>query len=188
MSPKTCRYCGASLNLARHKKREFCSKNCFDTWQRGKPNLKLTITKIDKTCAVCGKHFQVTPAHDYRKYCSMICYGSSKIGKHFNIRDRNGQWKGGVSLLHDSERRTSQYETWRIAVFKRDNYTCQDCNTRGGCLHAHHLYPFAQFPHLRHVLSNGRTLCEKCHNKTKQHEYEYLKQLGLDAHQPPLFW
>ena len=55
----------------------------------------------------------------------------------------------------------------RRNIFHRDNYTCQYCKVRGGYLEADHIKPFAFFPELRFVLSNGRTLCRKCHNKTK---------------------
>jgi 5-methylcytosine-specific restriction endonuclease McrA len=58
------------------------------------------------------------------------------------------------------------YRKWREKVFKRDNYTCVFCKERGGRLHADHIKPFAWFPELRLVLSNGRTLCVKCHYKT----------------------
>lgn len=63
------------------------------------------------------------------------------------------------------QRRTSQYAAWRTAVFERDNYTCQDCNQRGGELNAHHLQSFKKFPKLRYKIENGITLCEKCHRE-----------------------
>lgn len=33
-------------------------------------------------------------------------------------------------------------------------------------MNADHIMPFAYFPDLRFELSNGRTLCLKCHQKT----------------------
>ena len=58
-------------------------------------------------------------------------------------------------------------DIWRKAVFERDNYTCQICRVRGKYLEADHIKPFAYFPELRFELTNGRTLCRKCHDKTK---------------------
>lgn len=75
-------------------------------------------------------------------------------------------WRGGVSKVNKLIRKSLEYKVWREAVFKRDNYTCTGCHTRGGELHADHIKQFAYFPELRLELSNGRTLCRKCHEKT----------------------
>jgi hypothetical protein len=63
------------------------------------------------------------------------------------------------------QRKTTQYVSWRNAVYERDNYTCQDCNVRGGVLNAHHLQGFKKHPKLRCKVENGITLCLKCHKK-----------------------
>jgi len=59
----------------------------------------------------------------------------------------------------------AKYKRWRLAVFKRDNYTCQKCSRKGGKLNAHHIKSWSRFPKLRYVLSNGITLCERDHKK-----------------------
>lgn len=63
------------------------------------------------------------------------------------------------------QRKNPGYIKWRTAVFKRDNYTCQDCEKRGGYLEARHLKSFKKYPKLRYVLSNGVTLHYECHRK-----------------------
>ena len=63
------------------------------------------------------------------------------------------------------DRDCEEYKTWRKSVFKRDNYTCQNCNTRGEKINAHHIIRFADEERLRYELSNGITLCIKCHKK-----------------------
>jgi 5-methylcytosine-specific restriction endonuclease McrA len=64
-------------------------------------------------------------------------------------------------------RYSKEADDWRTSVFKRDDYTCQLCGIRGTYLEADHIKPWAYFPELRFELSNGRTLCKTCHNKTK---------------------
>ena len=60
--------------------------------------------------------------------------------------------------------RTSlEYNLWRQSVYERDDWTCQQCNVRGGMLHAHHIKPFARYPELRMAIDNGITYCKGCH-------------------------
>lgn len=63
------------------------------------------------------------------------------------------------------QRNTVEYRVWRTKVFERDDYTCQDCEQRGGELNAHHIKPFAKYKDLRFEVSNGVTLCIDCHKE-----------------------
>jgi hypothetical protein len=74
----------------------------------------------------------------------------------------NPAWKGGLTPLRTKIWHSKEYQTWRKAVFERDNYTCQICGRRGGILNADHIKRFAEYPEL----TNGRTLCLSCHRKT----------------------
>lgn len=78
-------------------------------------------------------------------------------------REKNCNWNGGVTPLNQKIRHSNEYIQWRREVFERDNYTCQDCERKGGRLHAHHNKPFAKFPELRFDVDNGMTLCKECH-------------------------
>lgn len=56
-----------------------------------------------------------------------------------------------------------EYAVWRTSVYERDNYTCQCCLTVGKKLHAHHILNYATHEELRTEITNGVTMCEKCH-------------------------
>ncbi len=106
-----------------------------------------------KCCAMCGASFAVKPYRaDRARFCSLTC----KIV----AQDH------GVSTHNEKLRHGERYRAWRQAVFVRDDFTCQDCGTRGGVLNADHIHPFALFPELRFNVENGRTLCRECHLQT----------------------
>ena len=87
-------------------------------------------------------------------------------------------WKGGVCSESHKIRNSTEYKEWRKKVFERDNYTCCNCNIRGGFLHADHIKPFCKFIDLRFELENGRTLCVKCHYKIGWNPYKDLESLS----------
>jgi hypothetical protein len=129
-------------------------------------DLKRTYCQDCRTgkCAECNLSFEIEePKKTERyRYCSRAC-------KHKAQRKMTGSlaggWRGGIADANSLERGRREYREWRDSVFKRDDYTCQDCKQRGGELHAHHLMRFSRHPGLRTVVSNGLTLCETCHYK-----------------------
>lgn len=62
-----------------------------------------------------------------------------------------------------SDRNLTAAKTWRKMVYDRDGYECRACGSHGGELNAHHLSAFDSSPDLRFDVSNGVTLCPKCH-------------------------
>jgi hypothetical protein len=105
-------------------------------------------------------------------------------------------WKGGITPLRKAIRESFEGENWRIAVFQRDRYTCQDCGVNnGGLLESHHKKPFAvifsdflqeynQFSPIEDKdtlvriainyksfwdINNGKTLCKECHKGVKKY-------------------
>lgn len=80
--------------------------------------------------------------------------------------EKHWNWKGGITPEMQRLRLSKEARAWRIAVFERDNYTCQICGVRGGYLEADHIKRWAEYPELRFVLTNGRTLCRPCHRKS----------------------
>src|SRR3990167_2360774 len=90
-------------------------------------------------------------------------------------------WRGGITPANEKIRRSPEYIEWRKSVFKRDNYTCQDCKQKGSYLQADHIKPFSLFLELRFDINNGRTLCRDCHRKTDTflgRIYSYKKNIS----------
>lgn len=81
------------------------------------------------------------------------------------VGDKHWNWRGGITPINLQVRNSKEYKRWREAVFKRDDFTCQECLVRGGRLEADHIKPFSLYPDLRLDVQNGRTLCQKCHLK-----------------------
>lgn len=88
---------------------------------------------------------------------------------HFKIGEQHKYWKGGTKRnKHLISEPT--YKKWRDVIFKRDNYTCQDCKNANGngnkvYLEAHHIKSWKDYPELRYIHSNGITLCRDCHKR-----------------------
>ena len=71
-------------------------------------------------------------------------------------------------LRTQQERRNEPTATHKVlaqATFKRDDYTCCACGSRGCKLEAHHLEPWAFDRDLRYDPANLVTLCKECHDQ-----------------------
>jgi hypothetical protein len=68
-------------------------------------------------------------------------------------------------ILELRDRNNKKNTDWRKEVFKRDNYTCQECGQKG-YIEAHHIKRWVDYPNLRYDINNGKTLCKSCHSKT----------------------
>lgn len=147
---------------------KFCSILCRSVYNKGKcPESLLAFHKTR-----IGK-----PAHNRGKDVTLVCRECETYFTVFEWRARQNpkfcshrcasQFKDfGKASLDKKIRMSAAYKAWRTLVFERDSYTCQECNQRGGKLHADHIQPFGFFPELRFEVSNGRTLCVPCHMKT----------------------
>ena len=151
---KQCEICTKSVkaygSVERRATKKFCSRVC-----RGKHQTNIGV--LIKSCLKCGQTIKISGSQKKKGfgfYCSFKCYGISKRSPYYKPDENH-------------KIRTSwDYTKWRTSVYKRDNFTCQDCGKRGIRLEADHIKPFAFFPELRFELSNGRTLCKDCHKKT----------------------
>ncbi len=93
---------------------------------------------------------------------------------------KHHNWKNGISTLYHKIRTCFEYHQWRLDIFARDDYTCQDCgDNKGGNLNAHHIEGFANTLELNDIstfeqamaceelwnINNGITCCKDCHKK-----------------------
>lgn len=119
----------------------------------------------------------------------------TRIRQRNALSGSNGSnWIDGRTPLAKIIRRSLEFKQWRKSIFERDRYLCQECFTKSKLLHPHHLILFSsllsdflkkysQFSPFddKEILTklaithnkfwditNGITLCEKCHrNKHK---------------------
>lgn len=83
----------------------------------------------------------------------------------FDDKELNEAWDKIISFKQKRGRNSPEYKLWRSEVFERDNYTCQKCYCVGRKLNAHHIKKWSTHIELRFEISNGITLCEKCHRE-----------------------
>jgi len=148
--------CGNSFQSYISHKRKYCSRICLHNYRPKNWGTKL----IDLVCIICKETFKGYISHN-RKCCSRKC-----VHKYLtlNFSGINGsRWVENKKV--NPFKGTSKWRIWRQAVFARDNYTCQNCNKRGGYLEPHHIKSKQCFPELVFEVSNGITLCGDCHNQ-----------------------
>lgn len=156
---RQCDYCGAIVLKKRcsNYKKAFCSKEHMIA------SMKANAFRFN--CPVCSKEVLTQPAqvkYRNRRTCSHKC--NAVLIRKATLERRKTYTKHQLDRL---ARYSVEAKQWRKSVFERDNYTCQKCSVRGTYLEADHIKPFAYYPELRYEISNGRTLCRPCHNKTK---------------------
>ena len=167
------------------------TKGVMKAWNKGKktPDAYLNLGKFAKKgSSSWNKNKKLSPEHIEKLRLSHLGQKAwnkgIKSGNHGNGFQKEMQtwnkgqrglippenhynWQGGKTPIHRRIRNSLLYADWRNAVLKRDNYTCQICGKYGGKLEADHIKPFSLFPELRLELSNGRTLCKRCHRETE---------------------
>ena len=124
----------------------------FEPWNKGL-NKNNDIRILNFSNKLFGKKF----SEDHLKKLSLSHIGQKAWNKGLQT-SKTKKW-------YHRLRKTKKYYEWRIAVFERDNYTCQICNTRGGYLEPHHIVSIKEDKKKALVINNGMTLCKECHKK-----------------------
>lgn len=103
--------------------------------------LRITTLKVAtrKTCVDCGVTLSRAACYtEVRETPTSRCRTCADA-HHSGANHHN--WKGGIaplrSLVH-----IELNSAWIEPIMKRDGYTCQLCQKRGGDLHVHHMIPY----------------------------------------------
>lgn len=161
--------CGKIFNPAK-KFQKSCSQHCAMVGTKRRLGSRMSEEARKKSSKGWFKNGQSSWNKGTKGVVSGYWTGKKRAGI---SGARHHNWKGGITSINEKIRKSLEYKLWRKAVFERDNYTCIWCGTKfikgktGKVkLHADHIKPFAHYPELRLELSNGRTLCELCHETT----------------------
>lgn len=163
-------------------------------------------------CLQCSKELKLNNNRDIKrkKFCSHSCQirynhlnnpnmsnppiptKNTRIKAGLKIRgEKHFKWIKDRTQLKKKRFNCSDRETLfalRNDVFKRDNYTCQITNIKGGKLNMHHLNNWADFPEQRTNIDNCITLNVEIHkrfhkifgnrNNTKE-QFEVFKKMVM---------
>lgn len=128
--------------------------------------------RVKFRCDYCGAEGSDRPSHYRRKrrhFCRQRCYSLFREEK-LPPQEQFG-WKGGITKQTQMGRGTKEYKEWRWSVISRDNFSCLWCGAKEK-LEADHIKRWSECKELRYEVSNGRTLCMMCHNKTRGRHHE----------------
>lgn len=198
---KHCKKCGRILSK---KKEHVCATSVWNkgkkgvqvAWNKGllhKEMTKLRLSETRKRLFAEGKlkgyKGDLNPMFGKKSWNSgktgiQIAWNKGKkmpMESRLKISGSNHyNWKGGLGSINSRIRNIFEYRQWVQDIFKRDNYTCQECGSRGVKLNVHHIKPFAiilaenNISTVEEALNcsimwdydNGMTLCVPCHKKT----------------------
>lgn len=182
-------------NPVKRAGKRYCSRTCSESARRGSANNMWKGGQVKLKCVTCHKEFLVDKYRAKAKCCSKECSNILRSTPEHRLTLSETQRskvppehvfvRSFTSLL----KTCSKYSMWREAILKRDNYTCQLCQKRGGKLQVDHIEPFIkiildnkikdydQAIKCRKLWStkNGRTLCTPCHYKTPTFGSKVLK-------------
>jgi NUMOD3 motif len=167
------------MSLQRKGRRPWNKGLTVDTDERVRKNLEKTRVSLTKSYREGKiKNWNAGTKIDRSKHPNMghnrkhtpealAKMSAARKGKsaHWNKGEKSPMWKGGVTPENKRLRGTTEFYSWREAIFTRDNWTCQKYKIRGGKLHPHHILNFSQHHELRYDVNNGITLSEKAHRE-----------------------
>lgn len=160
-----CFNCGKSFEATQSRRNRvnnlFCDRACY---------IEHHGSKVDLNCDNCKKSIvlaenQITD----NNFCGKACY--------YEWLTDEMSGKGNHQYIHGKDERGFT-PSEREKIFKRDGYSCKDCDRSNTYLNAHHIKPVSKYPDLEHDINNGITLCIECHaNRHKQKGDDTISKL-----------
>lgn len=154
---RTCTECGKRFRYSPSSNQVYCSKQCAY-------NSELRNQHCSKAVKMSWRNPE-TRARIMKGIQERSTNPDWYNAKHFQSGEDHPRWQGGKSKERSTLISRYEYKSWRSAVYKRDNFTCQHCGQYGRDLIAHHIKSWADYPELRFDVDNGLTLCRACHDK-----------------------
>ncbi len=203
MDKKNCAICGKEFEKDGRVSRKiwetqtkFCSRVCmgkskigntyktgisYPAWNKGTPQTEAVKEKLSKALKVIAKQKGFGKWMTGKKASLESRRKMSEAMKKRVAEGKHNFYIDGRTPINKAIRGSVEFKIWKDSVFRRDNYTCQECGARSGStgkrvyLHAHHIKPFAHYPELRFDINNGQTLCKECHKKTDTFAWKGIK-------------
>ena len=182
-----CLYCGEKIRIFKSRPKKFCNHSCSSKYRWEKGDLK-DIKREVWNKGKKGYSTSLKGKKQSKEHRIKLSLAKSNITLKQRINMSVGQTKENIftgfkTLLNKRIRNLPEYQSWRLMVFGRDDFTCQDCGQRGVYLEAHHKTRLAQLIKqydIKNLLDakkckglwnifNGVTLCIKCHDKKDKH-------------------
>lgn len=196
-----CVICGKQIEIrpCELTKIKTCSRVCVNKYssirQIGRKHTPETLKKLSNAGKIHNKgernpmYGKVHPNKGKKIHTEEFRERLSKIKKQSQLGVKNPNWKGGILPLSLNIRDLEEYKEWRLAVFAKDKYICQECGERR-TIEAHHIRKFReifaeflkeydQFSPIEDRdtllrlaikwkpfwnIDNGQTLCKHCHS------------------------
>ena len=170
----TCKLCGIELT---HKQvlfgNSYCSRKCYIKSTIGRTSPMKGVKGVFKANSGSFKKGQTSPRKGKGIIRLNYCLNCEKQFRMINRTQRfcskscavKYRKKGQIlkSPINKLIRGSPKYKEWRLMVFGRDDFTCQNCGKRGCYLEAHHIKSFARYIDERFNVDNGITYCKACH-------------------------
>lgn len=160
---RSCEWCGAEL---RYSHQRFCGQSCSGKWKAS-------------NCEAVARALADGRRHPNRGL-GISRYRTGRPRPDMRA-ENNWNWKGGTyGTIRHTQMSRAEYKAWRLAVFKRDGFTCVLCQRVGVRLQAHHIHPWRSSPERWFDVSNGVALCGSCHRGIGNREEDFIER--FDRH------